>query len=358
MAHLPLVSNFSGYRLAMSSQYDQATSLQAYKGIIAKVMIALDLAFKQEFLDDKNQVVTLAINKKSLGHHVWRHNRYRELAPKKYRDLMVKSYQVSHHRFAENFSNHRYLTQETSSLMNERNLFSKGPMKLKEFIDHVHKEAPLKGNFYKIKKEGKTVGYLLGTIHSGNELVTNLNPQINKALKKAQVIACERAFDDQTPFTPRNDLKEKYARFAKEHFQAIKTAKLESKFGIEDCLSQIVDKEKEVVALETIEEKDESLNLLLEEANESEKISPKEISESYRNVLTGKETSEKEYEKYQKECPRSLSNCHARSQRMTERAEPLMQRGRTFIAVGDFHLHGKEGMRSLFESKGYKLKKV
>ncbi|QLH34851.1 MAG: TraB/GumN family protein [Parachlamydiaceae bacterium] len=49
--------------------------------------------------------------------------------------------------------------------------------------------------FYKIQKEGKTAGYLLGTMHIGNELLINLNPKIRKALSKSKIIAGEEPID-------------------------------------------------------------------------------------------------------------------------------------------------------------------
>ncbi|MGA7385315.1 MAG: TraB/GumN family protein [Methylocella sp.] len=47
-----------------------------------------------------------------------------------------------------------------------------------------------------------------------------------------------------------------------------------------------------------------------------------------------------------------------RTQRMRDRALPLLKRGGAFIAVGAAHLPGKEGLLSLFEKDGYKVETI
>jgi uncharacterized protein len=47
-----------------------------------------------------------------------------------------------------------------------------------------------------------------------------------------------------------------------------------------------------------------------------------------------------------------------RTQRMRDRALPLLKRGAGFIAVGAAHLPGKEGLLSLFEKDGYEVETI
>lgn len=47
-----------------------------------------------------------------------------------------------------------------------------------------------------------------------------------------------------------------------------------------------------------------------------------------------------------------------RNHAMVERLIPLMQRGRTFAAVGALHLPGEEGMLSLLERRGFRVTRV
>ena len=47
-----------------------------------------------------------------------------------------------------------------------------------------------------------------------------------------------------------------------------------------------------------------------------------------------------------------------RTQRMRDRALPLLKRGAAFIAVGAAHLPGKEGLLSLFQKDGYEVETI
>ncbi|QLH34848.1 MAG: hypothetical protein HWD61_00835 [Parachlamydiaceae bacterium] len=90
-----LVSNFGGYRLAMTSDYHISESIQVYKGLITKLMVCLGLAFAQQIIDATGRAVqTLAVNKRSLSHYIWRHNRFKDLQTRS--DLMKANYIASH----------------------------------------------------------------------------------------------------------------------------------------------------------------------------------------------------------------------------------------------------------------------
>ena len=47
-----------------------------------------------------------------------------------------------------------------------------------------------------------------------------------------------------------------------------------------------------------------------------------------------------------------------RNHKMVERAQPLLERGKAFIAVGAAHLPGEEGMLRLLEERGYRITRV
>ncbi|QLH34850.1 MAG: hypothetical protein HWD61_00845 [Parachlamydiaceae bacterium] len=87
-----LVSKFGGYRLAMTSDYHISESIQVYKGLIAKLMVCLGLAFAQQIFDATGRAVqTLAVNKRSLSHYIWRYNRCNGSS-----DQMKALYNASH----------------------------------------------------------------------------------------------------------------------------------------------------------------------------------------------------------------------------------------------------------------------
>ena len=46
------------------------------------------------------------------------------------------------------------------------------------------------------------------------------------------------------------------------------------------------------------------------------------------------------------------------SERMVKRAEPLLAKGGTFLAVGAMHLPGQEGIVELLRARGYRVTPV
>lgn len=356
-----LINNFIGYRLAVSpGDYQKAQSLKVYTGLIAKVTIALNLAFKQQLIDDQGQVIKVAISKMSLGHYIWRHNQCRDLGPQKYKEAMDIRYQNAHHASAAIRKNNRVLARETSRLISQRSIFKNQPITLDNFVKLVQNQAPLKGHFYKIKKEGKTVGYLLGTVHCGKELMQNLNPEINKAIGKSKIIAGETALDKDIRVNPRPELTNKYKKYIEKIIAVFKQAQLEVDFGMESCLHRKCKESKEpkiFVGLETVEEKHEIFNLLLEEIDLSRKMKDAALK-VYNNCLSGQPIV-KQYKKFKKDYPRFEQNCRKRNRTMTERAISLLQKEeRALIAVGVFHVEGEENMKSLLEAQGYTLKRI
>ena len=192
------VKNVVGYRLSMSPNqpFRQSQSIQVYKGIVGKIMLLLKLALSQQFEDENGKLVILAVNKKSLAHYIWRHNRCRDVERGLYSPRMGSLYKISHRVFTVKNQAHKSYTREMCHQIGKRALLNKESIKINDFVEKVRKQAPLIGNFYKIKKDGKTLGYLLGTIHVGNELLLNLNPKINKALSKSKIIAGEQPIDE------------------------------------------------------------------------------------------------------------------------------------------------------------------
>ena len=154
---MKLVANVCGFRLAMASnnEFYRSQSVQVYKGLIAQIMVVLKIAISQQFLDDMGKTIVLAINKKSLGHYIWRHNRFYHMDPKAYAKNMQKLYLASHRRYHKKYKYHRACIDDMCFTISQRLLFKDKPRKFNEFLEAVHAEAPLKGRFYKIKKDGK-----------------------------------------------------------------------------------------------------------------------------------------------------------------------------------------------------------
>lgn len=362
---MELVSNFGGYRLTMATnqEFQQAQSLQVYKGIIAKIMIFFNLAFCQEFLDKEGNKVTVAINFKSLGHYIWRHNISRDDKQQQYTESMSNLYKISHQFFHKKHKSHKSYTKEMCYQIAQRALFKGQPLTVEDFQNLVQKQAPLKGIFYKVKKDDKTVGYVLGTIHVGNELLLNLNPKINKALDKSQVVAGEKSIDklNQHNFKLKEGLEQNYLNFAKAFNSMLKQSRLESTLSIEKCILKKVqamqDKPK-LEALETDDELNESTNLLIELYDKQEKGNSNEIYQIFQNVLSGDEKFvEAQLDSFKDN--KIGANIIQRNSKIVDRAEHYFQKNRTFIAVGYLHLIGEHGIKHLFEKKkGYTLARV
>ena len=47
-----------------------------------------------------------------------------------------------------------------------------------------------------------------------------------------------------------------------------------------------------------------------------------------------------------------------RNNTMVERMQPMLQKGKSFIAIGAMHLTGEEGVLALLEKKGYRVKAI
>ncbi len=358
-----LISNMAGYRLAMSpnQKFQLSQSIQVYKGIIAKIMIYFKLAFRQQFLDDHGKVFSLAINKKSLGHYIWRHNRCRDDGHE-YAKNMRSLYKISHSDSEKEFSDHTRFTQETSYQIACRKLFSeKMSIKFNEFCDTVKQQAPFRGCFYKIRKDNKTVGYLLGTSHIGNELLLNLNPKINKALTKSLIVAGEIALDKfSLPFPKINGTLPRTWKYLGDY--GVEQAGLSWNYGVECCIYKKVlnkqDAPKEFVALETEEDHNEAFKI--SEIKDETPISSADIINAgkikyriFSEFLLGIEN----IPFLDMNHPESV-NLLKRNEKMVESSELQFQKGRTFIAVGNLHLRGDKGMNNLFTAKGYEIKRV
>lgn len=351
---MTLVSNFGGYRLSMASnqEFQLAESIQVYKGIIAKLMVFLDLAFYRQFLDKNGQTITLAVNKRSLGHYTWRHNRCRDDGVQ-YSKNMANLYRISHQIFHKKYQDHKFYTKEMCYQIAQRILFPKKLLSFSEFFKKVQEQAPLRGCFYKIKKDGETKGYLLGSIHCGNELLLNLNPKINKALAKSQIIAAEKRIDQigKTVFIPKEHHKKKNSFFIKNLKQDMRKVHLNFDFGIEKCIHKKIQtlhgSSKELVGLETDEELHHDYSIFLEELDLSSDNNDG-LSE-FRNILSGDvDTTTELANEYQK--TEHGANMIKRNHNIVERAEGYFKKGRTFIIAGDLHLKGDQGIKKLFEA--------
>lgn len=362
---MSIISNFGGYRLSMNSDkpFRQSQSIQMYSGIIARIMVLFRLAFFKTFKDQKGQIRVFAINRKSLAHYVWRNNYCTERTTINYDQSMKLLYQAGHHCLKSNYSIFRSYITKTAELLESRNIEKSETCTLENFVKKIQQMAPLKGYFYKIKNENKTVGYLLGSIHIGNELMANLNPTIRKAILKSSIIAGEediRAMGKKKFKIKENllDIKKRNDLFMSD---VIATSKLSFDLGMEKCILKGIQErhdKKECVGLETDEEKEDSLNLGLQvsKPNLSKTKSVKQLLKNFTKVLDGDTNFlYKVYRQEQKENQLFFKNLVERNKKMTERAVPYFEKGRTLIVVGAGHLYGEEGMIHLLTTKGYKL---
>lgn len=354
---------FGAYRLNLrpTEKFHKAQSIQVYTGILAKIMIYFKLAFFHQFRDEKGQILSLAINRRSLGHYVWRYNRCRDDNSTEFKANMQFLYRITHRFYSKNYRAHQSYTNEMSFLLHQRGLFDGKKFDFKAFIHEVHAQAPLKGCFYKIKKDKTTVGYLLGTIHVGNELFLNLNPKINKALSKSPIIAGESEIDKigQNKIKIKKNIKGKRNKFLKLVRITNEKSGLSFDFGLEKCIHKKIQTmlPKELVALETLEEKVEYFNFIIKEFDITAKPAAKGCYKTFRSLLQGNEkaaANEVELALKNSDAPYLLK----RNQAMFHRVIPLFDKGRTFILVGDLHLHGTPGLRNLFAAKGYTLKRL
>lgn len=367
---MKLVSNVIGYRLAMTEKYAQAESLKVYKGLVGKLMVKLNLAYYQQLIDETGKTVKLAIHKRSLGHYVWRHNRCRYYAPKERIEQMQALYKISHLHTHKKYSDYICYTKSMSWLLEQRGFYNHNRLELNDFLSLVNQQAPIKGHFYKIKNDEKTVGYLLGTMHRGYGLMDNLNPQINKALEKSRIVAGETILNK-----PLQDLTAEQEKVEIQYGKAaggiMELAKAKAYWGTEKCiLRKIKDDPKEHVGLETNEEREKFLKLVSKDINhetvkewtKKEKLNPYYtklvVYGIFLDYLLGKEFDENEDNEERKIFPEECSMMDERNYNMAVRAEGHMKRARTFIAVGEDHLHGKKGIKSILISKGYSLVRV
>lgn len=364
MNELKLTPEFAGYRLALTENYNRAESLKVYQGLLAKFMVNLDLAFYQQLIDETGKTVTLAVNKRSLAHYVWRHNRLADHSPEERTSEMLALYKIYHRFFHERSHDYYLFTTEMVYQLGLRGFYNREKIKINDFVKTVNDEAPLKGHFYKIKKDEKTVGYLLGTSACGNELLLNLNPRINKALKKSQIIAGIDTLDDgKFPF--RDDVVLKGARIIKSIQASTKKARLSEEYSLKDCIKNKVEAQlgnpKEFVSLETKQEVGKSLALLFDESMIPKQTVSKELYKIFQRTLAGDESDIiKEYQNCKINAPRYIEAQYRHSKVIAERAEKCLEKGRTFIATENVHLHreGEAGIKNFLIAKGYSLKRI
>lgn len=356
-----LVSTFFGYRLNISDEkkFQRSKSIQLYRGVIGKLMVALKLAFTQQFLDSDGKQITLAVNKKSLGHYIWRHNRCRD---HKNSNKMKHLYNISHRFFHKKCKIHRHYTREMCFLLDQRKLFKNKSMHFAEFASIVNQQAPLIGEFYKIKNSSnQTVGYLLGTDHFCNKLVNNLNPSINKALSKTRRLCLETSyylnkdkikFEEIFNFIKSFDIKSN--RIYLIHYKFYKRVNLFQKYDTAICCLKKLAEINNLVQLSDLETKEEHQKAL--ERIRYPKNPPKL---SITALRTRAKSVHREYLSGTFRVSKYLDQVNAETERnalMTERFLPFLnQDERPVAAVGNLHLMGEKSMVKLLEDKGYIL---
>lgn len=202
---------------------------------------------------------------------------------------------------------------------------------------------------------------MLGTVHVGNKLLLNLNPNINKALKKSPIIAFEckmnRIYSSKIYRIllkrESDPIKREEIKYSLDEQALYKRGGFSNAYGLEACIFRKIQslKEgnaKEFVGLEPIEEHAAAVfvkNEPLPVKESDKRIQLNRFRLIYRQYLEGTNffCEEKEVIK--------------RNKNMVEKAESLLSHDRkVFIAVGASHISGENGMQKIFESKGYFLK--
>ncbi|QLH34852.1 MAG: TraB/GumN family protein [Parachlamydiaceae bacterium] len=87
---------------------------------------------------------------------------------------------------------------------------------------------------------------------------------------------------------------------------------------------------------------------------QNRKSAPRRTKKMLSDLLSGVETFHLEED----QGTQYFENVIRRNFRMVQNSESYIEKGRTFVAVGEAHLTGKDGMINIYKSKGFTLKRV
>lgn len=271
---------------------------------------------------------------------------------------------------------------------------------------------------WKVEKDGKPTSYLFGTVHLTDKRVTTLSPAVKAALDKVNTVALEVAdISDQAtasmlaksaPLVMFTDGRRLDGLLSDTEYQTVKQivtrsgmpADLASLFkpwivtmimSVSDCERakmqagervldmQIAEKGKEhgakVIGLETMDQQLEALASVPEEQQLKMLRASLKFADRTNDMM---ETLVKLYldRKIAAALPFQIAMARTvgigddafagfqekllneRNERMSKKAEPLLENGGVFIAVGALHLPGDDGLVALLRKQGYTVTAV
>jgi len=277
-------------------------------------------------------------------------------------------------------------------------------------ICSVNGQTKKKSLFWKVSGNGlKTSSYLYGTMHTGDERVYNFSSKMEKAFKKADVLALELNMDSVNQLSVmaglimKNDItlkdllsEDDYAlteTFFKDSvgqplvffnkMQPIFTASMIAAKDLGNQKEQALDMyffskakqmNKTVKGLEKMEEQigafsaipydkqAQSLIKGIKEAYDSNAVKTNSMNKMMTYYIEGDLEAladlSTEVDKDDLETSALFTEVFLtkRNHHMADRSVPLMKSGSTFIAVGAAHLGGKQGLIQLLRDKGYTVK--
>jgi uncharacterized protein YbaP (TraB family) len=261
------------------------------------------------------------------------------------------------------------------------------------------------GLLWEIVTPGQPVSYLFGTIHSEDSRVVELPAIVNTTLKAADTLVLEAPVDSQTEtisfqamlFTDSTRLPkvlspELYQRtlkvmvergFSQQVVNALKpwaisiilsVPKPDTGLFLDLFLMQLANAQSiPVWSLETVGEQlaildgfslNEQVQMLKDTLNELPEITAlhEQLIRAYldRDLARLVSISEQSVGMGSVELSEKLSDqvIVQRNKRMVDRMEPMLLKGKVFVAVGALHLPGEEGILSLLVARGHQVKAI
>ncbi len=261
------------------------------------------------------------------------------------------------------------------------------------------------GLLFRVEKKGSDPSFIFGTMHSEDPRVTRLAPAVRQAFDEAEQFAMEVLMDEATLresmaalfLTDGRELEDIIGRHLYEKtVEAVgalgyppDVCRLFKPWAVVTLLSlpapstgdyldivlyrQAREQGKRMIGLETVQEQlapfdsltDEEQTLLLRVTLEGQH----DLLSSYEELLTSYvrgdlaalvALNDAHLDVGDPELERRLNEAviHDRNRRMARRLQPVLHKGRAFVALGALHLPGKEGVLNLLQQQGYRVERV
>jgi uncharacterized protein YbaP (TraB family) len=262
-----------------------------------------------------------------------------------------------------------------------------------------------KGVLFLVERDGLAPSYIFGTIHSEDKRVLQLPSAVRKAFDAAETVALEMTMDEENLmaaslamiYMDGRDLpgvigKKRYRRVVAamadrkvpedmlRHYKAWSVATLLSMPPAETGMfldmvlyTNAISSKKRVVGLESVAEQisvfddlSDSLQIaLLDDALNNLELIPvmlNQLMDAYlaRDMAALVKTSEEFMQQGDPKVEAIFQQrlVADRNKIMVERLQPLLQKGRVFVAVGALHLPGNNGILQLLENMDYRVTAV